>query len=143
MEKNFLARITVRKLTNHGVEERMTIVPLDDILYFFTAGALSQRPVIDAKWCHLKRFAPGRVYVRTAEGVFVTRVRTLAKMLARLPKNFVEIHKSLAVNVDEIKDLDFAAKLKQVGVVTAISTEWLTVSRRTLKNLRLALGLCS
>jgi len=140
-DKRLLSRIAMRKLGNDGVEERMTLLPVEEILYFFTAGAVSQRTVIDAKWRESKLFSPGRVYVRTAKGLFVTRYRTLGTILARLPDKFVEIHKSLVVNSHKILDLEFSSKLKQVSVVTAASTEWLTVSRRALKRLRLALGL--
>jgi len=140
-ETRLLSHIAVRNLSRGGVAERVTLLRVEEILYFFTAGALSQRPVIDAKWRDLRPFSPGRVYVRTTTDLFVSQYRTIAKILARLPNQFIGIHKSLVVNFHQIKDLDFDGKLKRVGVVTAISSEWLTVSRRALKRFRSMLGM--
>ena len=138
-DNRLLSRFATRKVGNDGVEERVTLLPVEEVLYFFTAGALSPRPTImDAKWREWKLFSSGRVYVRTAKGLFVTRYRTLGRILARLdPEKFLRIDRSLAVNVLKIVDVDLVPKLKQVGVSASGSTERLTVSRRALKNLLL------
>ena len=142
--------IFMRKIGDNGVKADFEPIRVDEILYFFTAGALSStRTVIDAtgrepKFWESKVFFPGRVYGRTAKGIFVTasRFRTVSQILQWLdPDKFVTIQKSLAVNVLKISRPVFDAKLKQVGVVADGVIEWLTVSRRSLRNLRVALGM--
>lgn len=141
-----LLRIAARKIGyDKGIEGRFTLLAVRDILYLFTSGALSpKRTVIDAKWNTAKLFSPGRVYLRTAQGLFVTRYRSLAKILARLePGTFHSVQKSLVINVLKVSEIAFSTKLKQVGMVANGTVEWLNVSRRkrTLQHLRTALGI--
>ena len=143
-----LNRIAMRKIGAAGVHERFSLISADEILYFFTVGALaSAQNIIDATWRKLKSwelqyFRPGRVYARTAKGIFVTRFRTIAQLLERLDvEKFLSIQNSLVVNVLKITDLDISGKLKQVSVLEGDATEWLTVSRRSFKSLKLALAI--
>ena len=142
--QTFLNRVAVYKLGPNGVyRERLTIIPTEEILFCFTAGAFSRRRiVISASWGQAGVFRPGLVYVRTDKGLFATRFRTLARLASRLDhNNFNAIHQSVLVNIPKIINAEFKTRLKQVAVGVNGSTEQLTVSRRYLKSLRNILGL--
>lgn len=142
--QTFLNRVAVYKLGPNGVyRERLTIIPTEEILFCFTAGAFSRRRiVISASWGQAGVFRPGLVYVRTDKGLFATRFRTLARLASRLDhNNFHTIHQSVLVNLLKITDLDIGSRLKPVTVRVNGSTEQITVGRRYLKPLRPKLGL--
>jgi len=139
-----LARIAVHQVgAEGGGRERLSIIPVHEILFCFTAGAISSRRiVISASWGQTRAFRAGTVYVRTDKGLFATRFRTLARFASRLDhNNFGTIHRSVLVNLPKIIDVYFAARLKQVSIGVNGSKEELTVSRRNLKFLRLKLGI--
>jgi hypothetical protein len=127
-----------------GDEAHDVLIALDEILYFFTGAALSQR-VIHASWtAPTPPLRPDRLYARTGKGIFLTYVRTLTELQQRLdPSGFLTIHQSLIVNIQKITDLELRDKLKQVGFAPGgkAPKEWLTVSRRNLAALRARFGL--
>jgi hypothetical protein len=119
-----------------GDEAHDVLIALDEILYFFTGAALSQR-VIHASWtAPTPPLRPDRLYARTGKGIFLTYVRTLTELQ-------LTIHQSLIVNIQKITDLELRDKLKQVGFAPGgkAPKEWLTVSRRNLAALRARFGL--
>jgi hypothetical protein len=133
-----LFRIPLRMLLKAGIDERITLICPEEVLFFFTAKALS---FINAPWRYSKIFIPGRVYARTATGIFLTTYRNLAQALSQMDRaKFKPIHKSLLVNLQEAVGVDSKSRIKQIGVLANGSTEWLAVSRRRFKELRPLIG---
>ena len=143
-DQNLLNCVDAYNVDRNGLcRERLFVIPIADILYFFTCGALSKsRMVINSPWTQACVLRPGIVYARTAKGLFATRFRTLKKLASRLDhNNFHTIHQSVLVNLLKITDLDIGSRLKPVTVRVNGSTEQITVGRRYLKPLRPKLGL--
>lgn len=126
-----------------SADDRYTMLPVGDVLYFFTPAAT--RGIVGIPSGTVPLLRPGGVYLRTAKGVFVTWFRSLAELRQRLaPSQFVQVHQSLVVNVDKIQDLDLSttAERNVVGIKLPDGTfEWLTLSRRALRDLRATFGL--
>lgn len=134
----YLSRIAARKLGAN--EDRDTVIPTGEILYFFSGSAPAQG-IIHAPWVGQARFHADRIYAGTRKGIFRTHYRTLRELLEHLdPNAFSPIHKSLVVNLDRISVPDLRGKKKQVGILLADGSDWLTVSRRHANALRSRLG---
>jgi hypothetical protein len=126
-----------------GSEEREVLIDLDEGLYFFTGGALSQH-VIRAPWSRRTDFRD-RVYVRTPTEIFLTYYHSVGPLSERLdPARFLQLHQSLIVNAHKITAVEWRGRLKQVSVAPATGpAEWLTISRRYVNEVRLCFGLPS
>jgi hypothetical protein len=148
--ESFLATIRPEPLTQiearkvGGNDERDLIISVkEEVLYFFTRGAVAQQ-LIRAPWAQsLHCFHAEQAYLRTAKDILLSHYRFLTMLSDRLdPTLFCFIHESLVVNISKISDVDLRGRVKQVGVTPANGSprEWLSVSRRHFKTLRLRLG---
>ena len=121
-------------------EDRYFIIDVWDIYYIFLVGKAGIPNNLN-RFFDLK-VIPHGVYVRAKKGVYLTSYRSLESVKKDLnPNLFLQIGKSIIVNICKINDLDLRDKVKQVGILVNMSLEWLTVSRRYLRVLRRRVGL--
>jgi hypothetical protein len=118
------------------------MISTTEILYAFSGSAASRRLILGQSETE-RVFGPHRVYIRTANGNFLSDIRSLAALAARLdPRQFLAVNQGLLVNLLKIVEIDFSGVVKQLGVAVAGGArEWITVSRRRIPLLRRILGL--
>lgn len=126
--------IPVRKLDRS--EHRFTLLSPSDIAFVFVGSALI-RGRVGVTGVQSKAFKPDRLYLRTTSGAyFSTFHRSLKELCHRLDSNlFQSIQKSLVVNIQKAKEIDF--REKQIGIALIDgSLVWLNISRRQMARLR-------
>ena len=124
------------------VDERSSgweLVSPNEIIYAFLESELAAGHIVEAEWKAKVRVVPGVVYVRTAKGVYRTRLAHLTELEPYLSScQFVDVNRSLVAQFDAVKNLDMPF---QVGVRVRNSTEFLRASQRNFDTLLARLGL--
>jgi hypothetical protein len=135
-----LRRLVVQPLA--GDRGRHAVVPVELALYLFVGGDPT-RGLVEGSASRTRELRRGRVYLRMPKDLFLTHYRCLGEVQAVLdPSHFCRIHQSIIVNVLRIVEVDEGGKRKRLAVALGDGTkEWLTISRRSLPALRLALGM--
>ena len=137
--RRYLRILAVRKFTGSGFEKELSFLAVVDILYLFTAAA-SKRDRIGARWIGSVALPDDKVYVRTADGLFLTKFDNLEEILHRLD-SFLRIHNSIALNETKIKGATLNTRTKQITVQAGQTREWLKVARRRLPDLEQNFGI--
>ena len=110
--------IAARRLTPAGVDSTEIFLREAKIHYLVIGRARISAVIDDARWAKSLRLEPERVYARTADGIFLTRLRSLSKAERELSAqgDWLRVHQSILVNAARIEWLELAGtKRKLVG----------------------------
>jgi len=136
-----------------GDEARGVPIRPNAIQFAFTAGAVSpgasrpKQPSIVAKWAAKLQFLPGVVYLRTAEGVYRSRVRTLREFKQLVSNDFDTVSHSVVANLWAVDDVSLGREKAKTLVyaveesVLAWPMEFVVVKRSYLKRIRERFGI--
>jgi len=123
------------------------------ILFAFTVGAVipgasrRKQPAIVARWAAKLQFLPGVVYLRTFDGVYRSRVRTLREFKQLVSKDFDAVSHGVVANLWEVDDVSLGReKVKTLAYAVAESElawpmELIVVKRSFLKRIRGRFGI--
>ena len=125
----------------------LIIIRVRDILYCIILGRTRIGKLIDARWYEVSPPRPMWVYVRTADGVYRTRFRSLAGIRRCLPAYFAPAnHRGTAINCEKIKVAELS-RVKRFRVGFRLPSrpderlfEWIFVSRKCAPEIRRRFG---
>jgi len=126
--------IPIRRLNQS--EHCYTLLAINDVAYAFL-DAESPSETVATQQQSTSPFREKRLYIRSIQGeYFVSPCRSLKALCHWVePHLFLNIQKSLVVNMKNVKEIDFSEK--QLGVtVSGGSLLWLSIGRRYVKTLR-------
>ena len=104
------------------------LVTPDEILYVFLVGAvggtnhLKTKRIISA-WVEQFDFADGKVYIRTATGLYQSNIRTLAEFRRICPLELWKANQSVLVDLDSVTGIEPTESIKKVSFEVA-ETDW-------------------
>lgn len=128
--------IPVRELD--ASEHHYTLLALNDVAYAFL-GATSPCPCKTGETQQYPDypFRENRLYIRNIQGrYFTSPCRSLKALCAWVaPHLFLNIQKSLVINMKQVKEIDFNEKQLGIGLNDG-SLMWFGISRRYIKTLR-------
>jgi hypothetical protein len=136
-----------------GDETRGVPIRPEKILFAFTAGAVNpgesrrKQPSIVAKWAAKLRFSSGVVYLRTSDGVYRSRVRTLKEFKQLVSNDFDTVSHSVVANLWGVEDVSLGReKVKTLAYAVVESglswpMELIVVKRSFLKRIRERFGI--
>lgn len=126
--------IPIRRLD--ASEHCYTLLAINEVAYAFL-GAESPCEIDVPQKQNKNPFRENRLYIRSIQGkYFVSPCRSLKALCAWVePHLFLNIQKSLVVNMKNVKEIDFSEK--QLGIaLSGRSLLWLGIGRRYVKTLR-------
>ena len=143
-------RMSMRKKRIEGMrlggrrEGVWELIDIDQIQYAFQGSDAACR-LVSASWSGEGGFAAARVYVRTDDGVFRTKFRSLQALRRQLSDAFEAVNRGLLVNLDLVRSITAS---RELGLIINRGEgrrlrEWLHMSRRGGRRVRARLGLGS
>ena len=108
--------IAARRVSSTGVDSTEIVLQQEKINFLFIGRRRISQIIDDAPWATSLRLAPERVYARTADGVFLTRLKSLseAERLLREYGPWLRVHQSALVNASLIKWIELGATTRKL-----------------------------
>ncbi|HUB82733.1 MAG TPA: hypothetical protein VMB03_28240 [Bryobacteraceae bacterium] len=132
---------TVSALVCQRVDVRTAgwnIVYPGEILYAFLESEILGGHV-HAEWAARVHFEPGVLYLRTAKGVFRTRLTGLTQLTPYIVDyRFVSVNRSLVARLEAVRSLDIPS---EVGIAPPGASETLHASHRNFEVLLAMFGI--
>lgn len=140
--------IVARRVAPTGIDSTEIVLQEDKIRFLMIGRPRLSTIIEDAPWARTLSLARDHVYARTADGVFLTRFRSLAEAEEKLTAygGWLRLHQSSLVNASRMKWIELGAtKRKLVGFELQDGRptgESLEIGPTYVTSVRTALGFC-